>query len=131
MTSGAQPQQDKIDILNDQIGRLTEVVTYGFVELKEGFSELRQGFSELREGFTEIRLEMAEIRETARQQGENIEKQTESIKQQAELIRQNNESINQLSKTRDAQIDKLVEVVNRQAAMLDLVLKDRGESSER
>lgn len=45
MTQSNGNQPDKIDILIDQVGRLTEVVTIGFQESRE---TIQAGFAELR-----------------------------------------------------------------------------------
>jgi methyl-accepting chemotaxis protein len=41
MTQSNGNQPDRLDILIDQVGRLTEVVTTGFADLKEGMADLK------------------------------------------------------------------------------------------
>jgi methyl-accepting chemotaxis protein len=41
MTESNSHQSEKIDILIDQVGRLTEVVTIGFSEIKAGMADLK------------------------------------------------------------------------------------------
>ena len=74
MTSYSQPSgsDDKIDILIDQVGRLTEVVM--------------MGFQDMRAEFRDMRTELAEIKEITRQQAETAKQQAEVAKQQAEGI---------------------------------------------
>ncbi|MCL6433322.1 MAG: hypothetical protein K6T90_03755 [Leptolyngbyaceae cyanobacterium HOT.MB2.61] len=56
---------DRIDILIDQVGYLTEVITVGFQD---------------------FRAELAELKEITRQQAETARQQAETAKQQAESV---------------------------------------------
>ncbi len=85
MTSYSQPSgsDDKIDILIDQVGRLTEVVM--------------MGFQDMRAEFRDMRTELAEIKEITRQQAETAKQQAEVAKQQAEVAKQQAEGIAKLA----------------------------------
>ncbi|WP_421654977.1 hypothetical protein [Leptothermofonsia sp. ETS-13] len=71
MTTDDRLINSKLDILIDQIGRLTE-------------------------GLTEIKLLIQQQAETAKQQADSIKQQADSIKQQAETARLQAESVNKL-----------------------------------
>jgi hypothetical protein len=67
MTGYSQPSgsEDRIEILIDQVGRLTEVVMIGFQDVRDEFREMR--------------TDLAEIKEITRQQSEVAKQQAESV----------------------------------------------------
>jgi hypothetical protein len=53
MTVSPNSSDDRMEIMIDQIGRLTEVVTIGFQEMREGFRDIKVDLSEVRKTLSE------------------------------------------------------------------------------
>jgi hypothetical protein len=85
---------DRLDVLIEQIGRLTEAVTVGFqdsrVEASEVRAALTEGFENSRADAAAIRADMtagfADIKETIAQQAIVVERQYETARLQAESV---------------------------------------------
>jgi hypothetical protein len=76
-TNGHQPE--KIDILIDQVGHLTESV-HG---LREGIHELREGIHDLKEVVT---TGFADLKVISERQEQNISRLVEVVNRQTELV---------------------------------------------
>lgn len=95
--------EESLDILVDQVGRLTE-------------------------GLTEFRLDMTEIKGMLRQQAETFQDLAIDITAIKDSMAQIRESIAETDRTTKRQaetVDRLVAVVDRQAQMLDRLMDDR------
>ncbi|KAM3094577.1 hypothetical protein ACKFKG_16040 [Phormidesmis sp. 146-35] len=108
--------ESKIDILIDQVGRLTEVVTYGFVEIKEANRQLGIKLDQLGD---RIEQTIAGIEET----NVNIKETNANIKETNNSIKETNTKLDEAARVRDRQIDRLVGIVDRQSMMLEEILR--------
>lgn len=108
----------KLDLLTDQIGHLTEVVTTGFSEMKEGFSELKDSFSELKDGFSELKDGFSELRVLAQEQAKAAKDQAESISRLTASTGRQEENISRLAAT-----------VERQAQIVERLLPRESQSA--
>jgi methyl-accepting chemotaxis protein len=79
MTTSFNSSDDRLDIMIDQIRRLTEVVTIGFQEMHEGFRDIKVDLSE-------VRKTVAEQAEVAKQQALTVDRLVRVAEQQAEAV---------------------------------------------
>jgi predicted nucleic acid-binding protein len=106
MTVSPNSSDDRMEIMIDQIGRLTEVVTIGFQEMREGFRDIKVDLSE-------VRQTMSEVRQTLREQSEVAKQQFEVAKQQAEAAKQQAITVDRLVKTAELQAEAVNRLLSR------------------
>ncbi|MGB8701001.1 MAG: hypothetical protein WCD18_16435 [Thermosynechococcaceae cyanobacterium] len=70
---------ENLNVLTEQIGRLTEVVTVGFAEMKDGMTDLKDGMSELK-------AIVREQAETSKRQEHHISRLVDTVARQAEIV---------------------------------------------
>jgi len=97
--------QDRIDLLIDQVGRLTEVVTIGFQDMRTEFNAMRQDMrtefnamrqdmrdefkamrEDMRTEFREMRVDLAEIKQITERQAQVAEQQAQSVARLAAIV---------------------------------------------
>jgi methyl-accepting chemotaxis protein len=109
--NGNHSNPDRLDILVDQVGRLTEVVTVGFSEMREGISEMREGISEMREGISEMREGISEMRQ--------------GISDLRESVTAGFQELKSISERQEQNISRLADTVARQAEIVEMLIRDR------
>jgi methyl-accepting chemotaxis protein len=98
MTGYAQSSrsEDRIEILIDQVGRLTEVVMIGFQDMRDESREMRSDLSEIKD-ITERQARAFERQAKAfEQQAKAFEQQAKAVEQQADVAKQQAESVAKL-----------------------------------
>ena len=99
---------DRLDLLTDQIGRLTEQIAHSNIAIANGFAETRANIEKLGE---KIDSGFSELKAISQAQQQDINRLVEVTDRQAKTV------------------DKLVEVTDRQAKILDRLLGDRVQNN--
>ncbi|KAM3108313.1 hypothetical protein ACKFKH_12185 [Phormidesmis sp. 146-20] len=115
--------ESKIDILIDQVGRLTEVVTYGFVEIKEANRQLGIKLDQLGDRIEQTIAGIEETNVNIKETNANIKETNANIKETNNSIKETNTKLDEAARVRDRQIDRLVGIVDRQSMMLEEILR--------
>ncbi|KAM3094277.1 hypothetical protein ACKFKF_27805 [Phormidesmis sp. 146-12] len=115
--------ESKIDILIDQVGRLTEVVTYGFVEIKEANRQLGIKLDQLGDRIEQTIAGIKETNVNIKETNANIKETNVNIKETNANIKETNTKLDEAARVRDRQIDRLVGIVDRQSMMLEEILR--------
>ncbi len=77
---------DRLDLLIDQIGILTELVTTGFSELKNGLSEIKVIAQAQQKEMERIASSIDKLAETVASQSETAIKQADTVAKQAQTV---------------------------------------------
>lgn len=81
----------RLEIITEQIGRLTESTTEfraDMAEIKDAIKAQSVQISHLTDGMAEFRADMAEIKETVREQAKVSQQQAESVARLSRIVEQ-------------------------------------------
>jgi ABC-type transporter Mla subunit MlaD len=112
------PSGNRLDLLIDQIGILTELVTTGFSELKNGLSEIKIIAQSQQQDINRLVEVTDKLVDTTARQQQDITRQQQDINRLVEVTDRQAETV-----------AKQAQTVDRLALLLERVLVDRGQNN--
>ena len=122
--SGTNNGSDRLDLLTDQIGRLTEQIAQSNITIVNGFAETRANIEKLGE---KIDSGFSELKAIAQSQQQDINRLVEVTDKLVDTTARQEQDINRLVEVTDRQakmVDRQAQTVDCLALMLEKLMSD-------